>query len=573
MRIWLRFSAVLLCFVLSAGPGAKAVMAQQQIPSSADAGRSLPSYDDQANRYDLEQSSELKSKPPILSPDVANRSFVLDSLTVNGVSAFSDSQIKSYYQPYLGQSITVAQLFGILNALQQLYLDEGYTLSKVIMPDQSIEDGAIIFTVIEGYIAHIDVDPSLPDVTMIEDFTRSVLAMRPVNLRKLERMLLILNDRPGLRVTTILANSAEQGDADAVPGAINLFLQNTHAEKSLSAYASLDNFGSAYTGAGQVSGGLSVNNLGLNFADIFLNAKVAIPPSELCQVGAEYTQPLLGVSGLNFIFSANVTRTEPGAELEKLDVAGRSLYLRASLQYPLIRQREKNLTVSADFNYKNVETDVLHSRIFDDHIRTVGLQADYSFLDAFGGSNNATLSFTQGLSVFNGSTPSSANLSRQDGRGKFQRMKAKLSHLHPLWGTVDLLGSVRGQYSWQPLLSSEEFGFGGSEIGRGYDPSEITGDRGVSASLELRYGKSLPEYNLGLQPFLFYDVGKVWNIDRGAKNKISAASAGAGLRVNWNNDWSFSAIAAKPLTLSPAKPPKYATETSPRFLLGVTKNF
>lgn len=35
----------------------------------------------------------------------------------------------------------------------------------------------------------------------------------------------------------------------------------------------------------------------------------------------------------------------------------------------------------------------------------------------------------------------------------------------------------------QSLLSPKQFGVGGSQFGRGYDPSEITGDSGVAGKV------------------------------------------------------------------------------------------
>ncbi len=65
----------------------------------------------------------------------------------------------------------------------------------------------------------------------------------------------------------------------------------------------------------------------------------------------------------------------------------------------------------------------------------------------------------------------------------------------------------------QRLLSPEQFGVGGSEFGRGYDPSEITGDKGFAVKTELQYNRihTFKDYAVPTQYYAFWDFGKVWS--------------------------------------------------------------
>ena len=104
--------------------------------------------------------------------------------------------------------------------------------------------------------------------------------------------------------------------------------------------------------------------------------------------------------------------------------------------------------------------------------------------------------------------------------------------------------SVRGQYSAVPLLSSEEFSFGGNVSGRGYDPSEISGDQGVAATIELRYS-GLPEL-WKMSPELFHLLRSGQSMERRPRHRCkdeSAASAGAGCVLPENH---FPAILPSP---------------------------
>ncbi len=98
---------------------------------------------------------------------------------------------------------------------------------------------------------------------------------------------------------------------------------------------------------------------------------------------------------------------------------------------------------------------------------------------------------------------------------------------------VNVLAVAAGQYAFDPVLSSEEFGLGGPEFLRAFDPSEKVGDHTLAGRLELQY-----PVDVG-QPFLeaaqidrFGDVGRIWNRTAapGEVDRMTLASAGGGVR-------------------------------------------
>ncbi len=127
------------------------------------------------------------------------------------------------------------------------------------------------------------------------------------------------------------------------------------------------------------------------------------------------------------------------------------------------------------------------------------------------------------------------NLSRANGESNFTKINIDATRSQSLGGKWGLQLGFSGQYSFSELLSSQEFGFGGSQYGRGYDSSEITGEHGAAFKVELQYADQsqwpiLESYQL----YSFYDIGKVWQSSTlpGEESHESAASAGVGLRFN-----------------------------------------
>lgn len=550
--------------------GAWAQLAPQDLPASADAGR-LDSIRSERPDFDAQTPiPALISKPPELSAELAKRTFKLKTLKLTGAHAFEDSALRTLYSESLSKRITVGELFDIVASIQQLYLDHNYTLTKVTLPKQSLDNGHITIRVIEGYVSEVEIDPVLGSNSVIDDFRARVMRMRPLDTRELERLMLILNDLPGLKASSVLSPIEKE---DAEPGAVRLTLQAGESASRVTGYASADNHGSNFTGPMQMSLGTHITGITTPYSDIFVAGTITSSKRELRQGSITHTMPLFGVSGTEWSMSASSAGTHPGDTLTPLDIEGASLTFGSELRYPLIRQREQTLSLGAKFDYKNIKTDILNSLLYDDKIRSTGADVRYQFSDVYDGTSIAQLGFTKGLDIMGARKTGSRDLSRQDGTSDFLKWNGSLMRLQSLPYNFQLFAAISGQYTNDPLLSSEEFGFGGAYVGRGYDPSEITGDRGFSASAELQYNALVPEWELALQPFAFYDAGKVWNIDPSGRSDRSATSAGGGVRFNLGGVWTLDTVASVPLTKQADNPPSYGHALGPRYLFKVSRSF
>ena len=128
-----------------------------------------------------------------------------------------------------------------------------------------------------------------------------------------------------------------------------------------------------------------------------------------------------------------------------------------------------------------------------------------------------------------------------------------------------------GQLTNDRLLSSEKFSIGGSQFGRGYDFSEITGETGVAFSIEPRYWWNLNSVSLsGISVYGFNDWGVVWNdILNTGKTKDSAALAGGDLRIFFPYQFKADFEIAVPLT----RPVASTGDNDLRMFFALTKNY
>ena len=157
-----------------------------------------------------------------------------------------------------------------------------------------------------------------------------------------------------------------------------------------------------------------------------------------------------------------------------------------TLSQPLIRGQLQNLSLSLSLTWRAIYRPMCWGipRLYEDKLRIAGFTVNYDLADGWGGSNLAQATLSQGLDILGVRQTGSIDLSRADGHSDFTKLAGNVGRLQTLTGSVRVYAAAEGQYAWSPLFSSEQFGFGGQQFGRGYDASELTADNGVATTIE-----------------------------------------------------------------------------------------
>ncbi len=487
------------------------------------------------------------------APDGAEKiTFTLNSINVEGNSVYTGEELATVYQHRLGTTQSLADVYAIANELMLQYRNDGYILTQVVVPPQEIEGGNVTLRVVEGFIDQIRIEQSenAGNVNManIESYARQIRTGGPLNARDLERELLIINDLPGVTARSVLSPSP------SVTGAADILIIVDY--DPVDGLIGLDNYGSRYLGPTQATGAVTLNSmLGLNEA---ITAQIVHAPinseRELSYGALSYEQPV-GPYGTRIRFSGTVADTEPGWNLDQFDVRGNAWTLSAGLVHPIIRSRSENLNSRLTLDWRKVRSanNIEDTRM--DRIVALRAGARYEFLDTLLGigANTIDAEISKGLNLFGTSEEGDANMTRANADPQFTKLEVELQRLQRITNGVNLLVGARGQWASNALLSSEEFGVGGINSGRGYDPSEITGDDGLAAKVELQWKEPVDidsRFVDSYQLYGFYDVGTVWNKDAttAAQERDSIASVGAGMRFDLPYDIDANVAVAKPLT-------------------------
>ena len=503
-------------------------------------GESLITPTQQPTRSARAPSIEAPSEPQPLIEGAEKIKLILNQVNISGATVYSSSQLQAIFSPYYHHEITLAKLLVLVDTVTNKYRNDGYILSKAYLPPQEIKGGIVQVNVIEGYIHQVEVTgkPQWVDPVVLK-YGKKVQNIIPLQIADLEYYMLLMNDLPGTDVKSVLVPSKKQ------IGAADLHLVTEfHLLQGSIAY---DNFSSRYLGPREVTLGAQVNSLFRSGDSNLLRAIASPNTREMKYFQFTNDQPL-GSSGGRFNLGGYYTQTAPESSLESLEVVGRSQYAYMGVNYPVIRSRTKNFTLQGMFNYSNTKSTILSAPFYNDRVRYLNLSGQFERADSWRGINLLGLGVQKGLDILNAST--SGDLSRPDGRANFTLFTANAMRLQGIVNRLSLLAAVQGQTSLVPLLAGQQFGFGGSEYGRGYDPSEIVGDRGLAGKFELRLDTN-PEWVLlkSTQFYIFYDIGVVWNIDTtNQAAKVSASSAGYGVRFGIIKNVNANLYMAKPLT-------------------------
>ncbi|MCD8571639.1 MAG: BamA/TamA family outer membrane protein [Alphaproteobacteria bacterium] len=537
--------------LLSFAPPAQA---QQQLPeaavSTADPGRVQDQMRDSEFVPSVSPRVEVRDIVMQKAPEGAeNIKFVLKDVMIEGASVYSPETLEAMYASQLGSTVSLADMYVLANDMTNRYRNNGYILTQVIIPPQTIDGGRIKFQVVEGYVNAVTVigDETYGALGQIRDYAEKIKTDQALNVDDLERYLLLINDLPGVEARSVLSPSPTQVGA----AELQIFVERDLYE----AYLGIDNFGSRYLGPVQGTAVGSLNSYFRNNEKITLQAVYAPSPEahpELAFGSLIYSQPITD-EGTTLELIGSYTATNPGYTLEQFDVEGRSKFASVKVEHPLIRSRSANLYAHLGFDWRNVTTTNNIEADRKDDIRALRLGGRAEAMDTFFGSaaiNSLSLEMGQGLEILGSSDDNTPNLSRAQGRADFTKFEGEIQRLQKLTNDVNLLLGARGQYSADALLSSEEFGVGGINYGRGFDSSEIVGDQGFAGKVEVQWKEPV---NLDLfqtyQLYGFFDAGRTFNEDAttSSQKTDTVTSTGFGMRADFMENTKMGLAVALPL--------------------------
>lgn len=463
------------------------------------------------------------------------------AIDLEGNTVYSAADLAPLIQPLIGKTTTAAEIFQLAAKIERKYHDDGYFLAMVVVPPQRVADGRVRLRVYEGAISNVVVEGDVgPVVEQARAYLGKISGKQAVNLRDIERYLLLTQDIPGIRTRAVMRPGKE-------PGVSELVVQLTRKWGDL--LHQVDNRGSKFTGPQQnlITGALnSFSQFGERFEATYFTT--FDNESNFGQVAASF---LVGSEGLRIRAYGAKGWINPGEQVAVTGYAGLLTLAGFSANFPVLRSRNLNVNVNGGFDYYQSIVDTVAGRINSTDLRMLRLGFDASYRDAFNGVTYGNVRMSKGLSILGASRRGDTLMARQGSDPEFFKVQGEISRLQGIYAgtgfSVNLFATMGWQYTNDVLPSSEKFFLGGDRFGRGYYAGQVTGDRAIVGSLELQLNVVIPygevdsstavsdsgaTPGLPIQIYGFVDYGRAWNLLATETQAITARSVGAGVRVS-----------------------------------------
>lgn len=474
--------------------------------------------------------SDVLIPPPAPAPPTGGAvRFVLQGVVVEAATIYPEDKLQEQFRPLFGKLVALADIWRVAREIERIYRDDGWFLTRVIVPAQTISNGRVHLRVVEGFVEEVRIEGKVGDVsTLIEETLRPVLQQRPLALPTLERALLLINDIPGITASGLLRPAAQQlGAAELVVVA---------ERKEFDASVVVDNFGDDFTGRWQLASSLA-SNAWTRFGErVGVIGFITDPTADRNQwVGQVASSWRFGGDGLALDTVYSYGRSTPGGDVRDFDFDSRTTLIGAGFVYPFWRGRLFSLLgrVGVESIVTRTEGDedfFADGEFSRDKLRVLSVAGEIEVRDPLNGANSIAAGVRQGLPILDATKRSDENKSRADGTGQATVLRASITRTQALPLNLSLYTSLAGQYAFAQLLANEQFTLGGTRFGRGYDFDQLSGDDGIGGTAELRYSLSLNlPYLEAIQLFGFFEGGQVWN--GGEVPDDSLASTGAGIRI------------------------------------------
>ncbi|PZQ58478.1 MAG: ShlB/FhaC/HecB family hemolysin secretion/activation protein, partial [Variovorax paradoxus] len=429
----------------------------------------------------------------------ASPAFRLNDLRLNGAQALSAEDLRSVTAPYIGRDVTLADLEALARDITARYRERGYFLAQALVPVQTVQDGVVEISIVEGRIGRMDVTVA-PEALISEARVHSFLAPlavgQAVSGPAYERAMLLLSDQPGLRVGSSLQEGTQTGTTDLAV--------DVNAGQRWNFSAEADNHGTKESGRYRIGGTVRWNSpfgIGDN-----LDVRAMVSNGNALQFGRVSYEAPIGTSGLRAGVGISRVNYELGGEFEELGAQGKADVVDVSLNYPLIRQRQHNLFLRLSADSKRL-TDDFTAVNFSARKRVDGFGLGWTWErrdDLFGGGYWASAGtlYHGKLSLRDAdSFQSDQGLGGHRTEGGFSKTTFQISRLQAVLPQHSLYVSLGGQWASKNLDASEKLSLGGARAVRAYPSSEALVDQGLIATVEWRWS-----YNAEFTPFVFYDA-------------------------------------------------------------------
>ncbi|HCT9095209.1 TPA: ShlB/FhaC/HecB family hemolysin secretion/activation protein [Serratia liquefaciens] len=462
-----RLSTALLCIFFSSAacanllsPADRDTIQQQQ--------RELLEQNQQ-QRQEL-QRSLTPALPPPASPNAnaGGPCFSITHIRLEGADHLPASAQRKLTQPYLQQCLNLGQVQTLVQQISDWYINRGYITSRAFLTEQDLSRGELRLLVLEGKLENVLLEQR--DDRMLK-MAFPGLQGNILNLRDIEQGMEQINRLRQQPVQIEILPGSRPGYS-----VVNL---SAKPEFPLTLGAGFDNSGQKSTGAGQINGSLTGNNL-LGLADQWFVAGARSSDfandHNARSVQAGLSLPY-GYWTLDYNYSYSdylATLNNQGFDWRS---SGDSQIHRLGVSRVLFRDGEMKTGLSLGVTHRINRNYLTDTRLESSSRKltsvTLGVSHSQKLLGGFATLNPA---YSRGVPWL-GAENDSGKI-KEAPRAEFHKLSLSGSYYLPLAQDWTYLTSLYSQWSNHRLYGSERLTIGGESSVRGFKEQYLSGDKG-----------------------------------------------------------------------------------------------
>lgn len=462
----------------------------------------------------------------------------LATTLISGSTAYSHADLFPTYSAHLGQPIDRTNAQSIVNALTALYERDGYSQPELQVDDRLAKRGILRVNVYEPRITQVTVsgDPG-PYREQLETLAAPLRNTQPVRRIQVQQTLQSMRDLPGLTVTA--ATRRDETTRNAYVLAVDTKYQPVEGRIGTT------NRGTSEVGPNFLMGQLATN--GILGHDEKLGALFAAAQdfAEYHGFGL-YADAPVGAAGTRVFLMGFRSDSNPSESPDDFDDDYSRERATLRVTRPFQSSGSRSGSIGATLELENLGIERSGELLREDRLRSFELGGKLSWRSGARTQYLTTLDVRKGFDAL-GAGLYAPDLMNDPRDISFLVTRAQLIRVTRLNEKWTIRFDALGQFSNDVLPYSERFKIGGERIGRGFEVTEVAGDRGVGGKVELRRELTSAARIVGRTALYgFYDFGATWTRDEPRAHE-SASTGGIGLSLSGERLTGYLEI-AKPFT-------------------------
>ena len=448
--------------------------------------------------------------------------FAVRSFQIEGDLPIPREEALAIVSPFAGEGIEVGQLQKAATALEEALFARGFSFYRVILPPQDLA-GVVTLRVLPFKLGNVSVKGNqyFSEANILASLPSLRKGESP-NVSQVGRNRSAANEHPSKEVEVTFRQSDVPDSVDAEVAVLD--------QQPQSFFIGLNNIGERRTGNYRATVGYQHSNLWNR--DHSVTATYTTSPdhfSDVRQYGLYYRVPFYSVAGALTVFYA-YSDVNSGTIANAFEVSGRGKFAGIHWRQHLVPHGAYSHALEAGLDDRYFENSVLFSgaQIGVD-VRSRPVNVSYNArLDRADSVITGSIQYARNVSGGAQNDDAAYTANRAGASPDWQALRYSLDGQWRVASWV-LAARLRGQYSAEPLIPGEQFGLGGAASVRGLREREVTGDTGVSFTVE---GIVPMPWAQGLSAVVFTDAGEVRsrNVPLGQPGRQDAVSVGVGLR-------------------------------------------